>query len=210
MTTEIIEPTTLGEELERQLAGDTGVQASALAPGPGEPPPGFIRPPSLDSFANSTYLAVNDQIREIVGRVLLFPELDDLSGVAFTTLWRRQGRPGGQEKRRFAGVELVPAVVGWIAEHELEALHMPRYVLNLYWLHLDDLLEAQQYVHPTTLERHILDALLRVGVSETGVLSLVAVDPLEHAATLIKRYGYYDERVAAIHQQLALWPDPTE
>lgn len=183
---------------------DEGDQGTYLAPAPGQPPPGYIMPPSLDSFANATYLPAGPEIDRIVDRVMAFDELADLGDIEFMVLWRRQGTPGGKDNRRFAGVELVDALPRYIAA-QLEAGPFPQYVINLYWLHLDELRNDSQYMHPDILARHILQALLRLDVSESGVLTLRGGLEPEQWATVVKHYGLVTQGLVSLQRQMALW-----
>lgn len=191
----------------KRRQSDEGEQSESFAPRPGQVPLGFIRPPSLEQFSNAAWLPVGPEIDNLILGILGREELSDLSDVPYAAVWRRQGKPGGEERRRLAAPQIIPPIVQWLVVTDHEIHNFPRYIINLYWLHLDEMREDGDYVHPQTLERHLMDALLRLRVSEeSGVLS-TGGDPIEIAAALAKYYGLYDDRVVSLHRQLALWAD---
>ena len=192
---------------------DEGVQAGYVPPPPGKAQPGYIKPPALEQFANATYLPAGPEIRKIVERVLKFKELADLRGIEIDVVWRRKGKPMlglEEDERRFVAPQIFDPLVHWLAK-DREAT-FPALVLNLYWLHFEELSEAEEgptYVAEKNLERHIFMALRVLDVSESGVLSIGSMT-FDHIADLVSHYGKATVGLVRLAEQLALWPSAGE
>lgn len=172
------------------------------------PTPAHIRPPSLEDFAEATYLAATGPVERIFAKVVKFKEFSDLSGVPGMIVWRRLGKPhfsGDTEDRRFAGVELINPLNRWIAT-QLEAPGWPRFVLNLFWLHLDELREDSKFVLEKELERHIFTALLQAEVGESGAVTLRPMS-LDLWGMVVARYGPATDGLLVLQKQLSLWQE---
>lgn len=198
------EPTTIGRALRRREA--EGAQSSYVPPAPGEAQPGYISPPALEQFANATYLDAGPEMRGLVSKVLGYEEFADIVGIPMTTLWRRKGKPmlsSEDGDRKYAGCEITDPLTSWLT-HRLEVVGYPRYVLNLYWLHFDELRGDSTYLHEQMLERHVYMALQRLEVSESGVLGTRQLT-YEMLAEVVARYGMFVPGLRALHRQLALW-----
>ena len=196
------------DELARAAVEGSEAQSAYLGPPPGEAQPGYIRPPSIEQFANATYLEVGPEIREMVDAVLDFDECADLRDIPMLTVWRRKGRPmlaGADGDRMFAGAEVVDPLMQWIAAKR-EDPQFPAFVLNLYWLHLDDLRGESSFVHREILERHVFTALRRLSVSEAGVVSAGGL-ALDVWADVVGRYGLVTSGLVQLGRQIRLWPD---
>ena len=198
-------PTPIGRALARRRGGEAE-QGSYVPPAPGEAQPGFISPPALEQFSNATYLEAGPEVRAMVERVLDFEEFSELRGIPYITLWRRKGKPmlsSEDGDRKYAGCSLTDPLDQWITHH-LEVPGYPHYVLNLYWLHFDELRGESSYLHEQMLERHIFMALQRVAVSESGVLGPRTLT-YEMLGDVVKRYGMFVPGLRKLHRQLALW-----
>lgn len=202
-----------GARLLGERAGEES-QDTFVPPPPGKAQPGYINPPALETFANATYLPAGPEIRKIVEKVLKFDELNDLAGDTWMAVWRRKGKPTwtrNADDRQFVGTEITSPLTLWIAGQHEDAT-FPKYVINLFWLHLDELRsdeDGARYVPNAVMERHVMMALLGLERSESGVLTKHGLG-FSDWAKVVARYGMFSDELVDLRRQMKLWPDPDE
>lgn len=201
------------------LAGEEAEQDTYLPP---DVPPGYIQPPTGTMFANATWLQAGPDLVRHVDAILAYEEFNDLRGLDYSVVWRRNGKPDRNGEPVFATVEIVPQRMVWEALQQ-ELTTFPRWILDLRWTWFDDLRRGKraddgeedehiqrpaEYVHRDVLAQHIHHALMGLDVVN-DIVHRRQPDFAGFAAT-IKRYGHWNSGVAAIASQLELWPSTRE
>jgi hypothetical protein len=178
-------------------------------------PPGFIKPPSDEDFANATWLmAGDDQVHRLLAEVREWEEFESLDGVRIETVWRRKTTP---RRRAQAGdaddgdpilatIRRPDAFTLWYAVQLEET--WPQAVLDLHWQHFIDARDKGSYVHEQVLLRDMHHALMTLTYTNDRV-GIRAPDWIGFAAT-VQRFGQYTPGLIAIAKQLALWPSGEE
>jgi len=179
-------------------------QISAFPPRPDEAPPGSISPPGNDAFDNATHMRAGPEIMQLIGEVLEFDELADLSGKNWTAIWRKKSHPKMPDgSPRFVTAGAVSPLWRWLTEGAYE------FLVHLHWSNFDDLRDESQFVHPLTFQQHAHFALLGLAVTEEGNVVAGGAPTLMYPES-VKRFGAWTPGMAAIKNQLELWPRSDE
>ena len=184
-------------------AADEGEQVSAFAPAPGqgEPPPGYVRPPSGDQFDNATHLVCGPEVDGLIEKVLGYDEFKDLGEFRFGAVWRKKTKPTRAGVPVYVTVDVAPLLWRYLTEGAC-----PHYAVNLHWQHFDDLRNESQFVHPETLERHIHAALMTLTVSEELQIGKQAPTVQVFPET-VRRYGLHEQPLVQLQGAFDLWHD---
>lgn len=186
---------------------------------PSTVPEGYIIPPNETQFANATWLEAGPELLKLAEELLQYDEFKEIAHLDYEMVWRRKSHPMMGDMPIFASVEIVKPRVVW-QTYKRGVERFPRYWIDLHWQHFTDLRSGKrpgedapddpqersaEYVHPGILQQHLHHALSKLWI-DNDILRPRKPDFMGWAET-VKRYGTWNEGIARVRQQLALWPD---